>query len=195
MRLAMILGSVFIGAWGVLHLFIPVLGDCRGQLRRVPAFTVDLIYFVNFMASLILIIFGVLGILVTTRLWAEATAVKLVAWPVGPNGWLGIGLGDLLLATVGPLALRKAFGRRAGLAAVTLSVASIAVLLALLDQGLVRVTIPAMVLLGPLTVAQYLVWRRGGRERTTWEYLQAEPPGARAGASATTEAPGPISSS
>jgi hypothetical protein len=32
-----------------------------------------------------------------------------------------------------------------------------------------------MVALGPLTVAQYLAWRRRGRERTTWEYLRAEP--------------------
>ena len=52
--------------------------------------------------------------------------------------------------------------------------ATIAGLLALLDLGLVRATIPAMVALGPLTVAQYLGWRRRGRERTTWEYLQAE---------------------
>ena len=53
--------------------------------------------------------------------------------------------------------------------------ATLAGLLALLDLGLVRATIPAMVVLGPLTVAQYLVWRHRGRERTTWEYLQAEP--------------------
>jgi hypothetical protein len=46
---------------------------------------------------------------------------------------------------------------------------------ALLDLGLVRRTIPAMVALGPLTVAQYLFWRRRGPERTTREYLQAEP--------------------
>jgi hypothetical protein len=98
-----------------------------------------------------------------------------VAWPAGPGGGLGIGLGDLLLATVGPLALRKAFGRRAGLTAAALAVATLAALLALLDLGLVRTTIPAMVALGPLTVAQYLGWRRRGRERTTWEYLQAEP--------------------
>ena len=38
----------------------------------------------------------------------------LVAWPAGPASGLGIGLGDLLLATVCPLALRKAYGRRAG---------------------------------------------------------------------------------
>ena len=99
----------------------------------------------------------------------------LVAWPGDPGGGLGIGLGDLLLATVGPLALRKAFGRRAGLTAAALAVATLAGLLALLDLGLVRATLPAMVALGPLTVAQYLLWRRRGRERTTFEYLQAEP--------------------
>jgi hypothetical protein len=99
----------------------------------------------------------------------------LVAWPGGPGGGLGIGLGDLLLATVVPLALRKAYGRRAGRVAAALAVATLAGLLALLDLGLVRATIPAMVVLGPLTVAQYLVWHRRGRERTTWEYLQAEP--------------------
>jgi hypothetical protein len=99
----------------------------------------------------------------------------LVAWPGDPRGGLAIGLGDLLLATVGPLALRKAFGRPAGLTAAALAVATLAALLALLDLGLVRATIPAMVALGPLTVAQYLGWRRRGRERTTREYLQAEP--------------------
>ena len=65
-----------------------------------------------------------------------------------------------------PLVLRKAYGRRAGRIAAALVVATSAILLALLDLGLVRATIPAMVVLGPLTVAQYLVWRRRGRERT-----------------------------
>jgi hypothetical protein len=99
----------------------------------------------------------------------------LVAWPAGPAGGLGIGLGDLLLATVWPLVFRKAYGRRAGRTAAALAVATLAGLLALLALGLVRATIPAMVVLGPLIVAQYLVWRHRGRERTTWEYLQAEP--------------------
>jgi hypothetical protein len=58
-----------------------------------------------------------------------------------------------LLATVVPLALRKAFGRRAGLTAAALAVAALGALLALLDLGLVRTTILAMVVLGPLTVA------------------------------------------
>jgi hypothetical protein len=101
------------------------------------------------------------------------------AWTIGPagaaGGGLGIGLGDLLLATVGPLVLRKAYGRRAGLLAAALALAALAVLLALLDLGLVRPAIPAMVVLGPLLVAQYLGWERRGPERTTWEYLQSEP--------------------
>jgi len=48
--------------------------------------------------------------------------------------------------------------------------------LMLLDLRVVRVTVPAMVAFGPLMVAQYLFWaRRLGAERTTWQYLQAEP--------------------
>ena len=39
-----------------------------------------------------------------------------------------------------------------------------------------RGSIPAMVALGPIAVLQYAWWlRRRGKERTTWEYLQAEP--------------------
>ena len=90
--------------------------------------------------------------------------------------WLGIGLGDLLLATLFPLVQRKAFGRRAGLVAMGLGLAALGAMLAALDLGLVRVTIPAMVALGPLAVAQYLFWaRRRGQERTTYRYLREEP--------------------
>jgi hypothetical protein len=48
--------------------------------------------------------------------------------------------------------------------------------MAMLDLRVVRVTLPAMIVLGPLMVAQYLFWeRRLGGERTTWQYQQAEP--------------------
>jgi hypothetical protein len=40
-----------------------------------------------------------------------------ITWASGDNQWLGIGLGDLLMATVFPLVMRKAFGRTAGLLA------------------------------------------------------------------------------
>jgi hypothetical protein len=99
----------------------------------------------------------------------------LIAWAAGGDRWLGVGLGDLLLAAVFPLVLRKAFGRRAGLLALGLGLAALTAMLALLDLRVVRVTVPAMVALGPLMVAQYLVWtRRLGDERTTWQYRQAE---------------------
>jgi hypothetical protein len=72
--------------------------------------------------------------------------------------------------------MRKAFGRPAGLLALGLGLATLTGMLALLDLRVVRVTVPAMVALGPLMVAQYLFWvRRLGTERTTWQYLQAEP--------------------
>ncbi len=82
---------------------------------------------------------------------------------------MGIGLGDLLLATVFPLVLRKAFGRPAGITAIGLALAAIGMLLALPLQGV----FPMMVVLGPLMGLQYLFWsRRRGQERTTWQYLQ-----------------------
>jgi hypothetical protein len=100
----------------------------------------------------------------------------MITWASDGGQCLGVGLGDLLLAAVFPLVMRKAFGRRAGLLALGLGPATLTVMLVLLDLRVVRVTVPAMVALGPLMVAQYLFWaRRVGAERTTWQYLQAEP--------------------
>lgn len=84
------------------------------------------------------------------------------------NMMLGIGLGDVLLATVFPLVMRKAFGRLAGITALVLALAAIGMPL----QG----PFPTMVVLGPLMVLQYLFWsRQRGQERTTFQYLQQEP--------------------
>jgi hypothetical protein len=106
---------------------------------------------------------------------ASLPFAPLIAWTAGGDRWLGIGLGDLLLTAVFPLVMRKAFGRSAGLLALGLGLATLTAMLALLDLRVVRVTIPAMVALGPLMVAQYLFWaRRLGDERTTWQYRQAE---------------------
>ena len=101
----------------------------------------------------------------------------IIAWPLGAEGeWLGIGMGDMLLATVFPLVMRKAFGRAAGIASL---VSNLGLIVALLTLGVlfrVRILFPVMVLLGPLIVLQYAYWRRRmGRERTTRQYLQAEP--------------------
>ncbi len=99
----------------------------------------------------------------------------LIAWPLGQEGhWLGLGMGDVLLAAVFPLVLRKAFGRRAGL--VAMAIALLAIALVLLPFGAADEAFPVMIVLGPLMVLQYLYWRRRrGQERTTWQYLQAEP--------------------
>jgi hypothetical protein len=100
----------------------------------------------------------------------------LLIWPVGAGLWMGIGLGDLLLATVGPLVFRKAYGRPAGLAALVIALTAIGAVFLLPLTGLLRGTFPVMVVLGPLLVAQYAFWQqRLGRERTTAEYLAREP--------------------
>jgi hypothetical protein len=102
----------------------------------------------------------------------------LVAWPTGDGRWLGLGLGDLLLATLFPLVARKAFGRVAGLAALICALVALGTLLAIVALGVARVTIPVMVVLGPLMVLHYGYWRwRQGPERTTRQYLRAEPVG------------------
>lgn len=105
-----------------------------------------------------------------TRL-ASLPLAPIIAWSSGSKV-VGIGLGDLLLAAVFPLVMRKAFDRSAGIMALVLALSTIGILLALPLQGV----FPVMVVLGPLMVLQYLIWRRRrGRERTTWQYLQREP--------------------
>jgi hypothetical protein len=100
----------------------------------------------------------------------------VLAWPVGHDQWLGIGLGDVLFATAGPLVFRKAFGRAAGLLAIVLAVGAIGTVFLGGVLGWLPGTFPVMVVLGPLLVAQYLVWIRGrGHERTTAQYLRDEP--------------------
>ena len=108
---------------------------------------------------------------------AKLPLTPLVAWPIGSAGqWAGIGLGDLLLAAAFPLVMRKAFGRPAGLAAMAIGLGAIAALILGPIWGLHVEIFPVMVVLGPLMVLQYAYWRRRrGVERTTWQYLQAEP--------------------
>jgi len=111
-----------------------------------------------------------------TRL-AGTPFTPLVAW--GADGdLLGIGLGDLLLATTFPLVMRKAFGRSAGIAAMAINLGTIATTMTFLQLANVRVTVPLMTALGPLMVLEYIYWiRKRGQERTTWQYLHAEPLG------------------
>jgi hypothetical protein len=105
---------------------------------------------------------------------ASIPFAPVVSWGVGPERFV-IGIGDLLLATVFPLAMRKAFGRSAGIAAMTINLGAIAATMAFLQLARLEVAVPLMAGLGPLMVAQYGYWaRRRGPERTTWEYLRME---------------------
>jgi hypothetical protein len=107
---------------------------------------------------------------------ASAPFAPLIAWPlVNGNGLAGIGLGDLLLATVFPLVMRKAFGGSAGLLALFVSLAVVAGLFAYVELAATTVAIPVMAVLGPLMALQYVFWRRRGVERRTWQYLAEEP--------------------
>lgn len=102
----------------------------------------------------------------------------LVAWPVGSSGpLLSVGLGDLLLACVFPLVMRKAYSPGAGLIALAGTLAAFISVLAMPAMGLLKGAFPVMVVLGPLMLIQYYFWHRQlGRERTMWEYYQAEKP-------------------
>jgi hypothetical protein len=106
---------------------------------------------------------------------ASIPFAPILSWGFGPERFV-IGLGDLLLATVFPLAMRKAFGRSAGIAAIVVNLGAIAATLAYLQLAGLEVAVPLMTGLGPLMVAQYAYWaRKRGQERTTREYLQEEP--------------------
>ena len=100
----------------------------------------------------------------------------VIAWGIEPHR-LVVGLGDLLLLSVLPLTMRKAFGRSAGVAAVTINLGALGATMAFLQLAYARATVPLMTVLGPLMVLQYAYWRRTrGQERTTRQYLRAEPP-------------------
>jgi hypothetical protein len=111
--------------------------------------------------------------------------VKLTKLPLFPLvGWglkevetsFLIGLGDLLLVSLFPLVMRKAYGRTAGLFALAAGLATTALILVLIAGDTIGHTIPVMVFLGPVIVAQYLYWRlKRGVERPTRQYLRAEP--------------------
>ena len=107
---------------------------------------------------------------------AELSFAPIVGWTAGPDeGSVGIGLGDLLVATVFPLVMRKAYGRAAGLTGLVVCCALLAVVFVIGTLGRIAI-FPVMALLGPAIVVQYAWWaRQCGEERTTRQYLLAEP--------------------
>jgi hypothetical protein len=102
--------------------------------------------------------------------------LPMAVWPVGDGHWTGIGLGDLLMASVGPIAMRKAYGKSAGLIAMGVALSTIAGVMLVARWDALPETFPTMIVLGPLMVVHYLAAeRRYGTERTTASYLAAEP--------------------
>lgn len=104
---------------------------------------------------------------VLNRLAGLPLAPRL-GWQVGETAYL-MGLGDLLLASVFPLVMRKAFGREAGTIAILVNLVATSVVMLLPIGGI----FPVMVVLGPLMLGQYLLWRKlKGHERKMWQYLE-----------------------
>jgi hypothetical protein len=90
----------------------------------------------------------------------------LLAWH-SQEGTLMIGLGDLLIATVFPLAICKGYSRNAGVSAMLINF-SVIVALPLLP---IREIFPVMTLLSPAVILQYIYWRyRYGIEGTMHQY-------------------------
>lgn len=108
---------------------------------------------------------------------AQLPLAAQLAWPVaGGNGSSVIGLGDLILLAVFPLLMAKAFGRLAARLAFILGFAACVGLDGVLWWTATGRVFPVMVILGPLMVLQYGLWlRHSRRERTTAEYLAADP--------------------
>lgn len=108
---------------------------------------------------------------------ADLPLTPMVAWPTAIQGQrIGIGMGDMLLLATFPLVMRKAFGRPSGLAAMAIGLATVVALILIVIEWLHIENFAVMVVLGPIMVLQYAYWRRQcGEERTTWQYLDAEP--------------------
>jgi hypothetical protein len=80
----------------------------------------------------------------------------VIAWGSTDDPRLAIGLGDVLLAALFPIVQRKTFGQFAGVAALTVSVGAIAILVCLGSAGALGTRCPVLVVLAPLVTIQYL---------------------------------------
>ncbi len=108
-------------------------------------------------------------------------------WIEGSQFIASIGLGDLIFASTFPIVMWKAFGFRAGLSALVISLATLPLIeLIVKITGVGQVTFPVMIVLGPLIVLHYFWWARGRPERTYYQYrlereaAKARPRSARA---------------
>jgi hypothetical protein len=116
---------------------------------------------------------------VTARLAAELQGMPFAPVFMLTSGRapVSVGLGDLLLLVLFPLAATKAYGRVAGLVAGLSAVTITAVVTALFWSGLLSTSVPLLTILGPAIVVQYAFWRRlARRERTTRDWRDGVPP-------------------
>jgi hypothetical protein len=96
-----------------------------------------------------------------------------VAWGDGP-GLVGVGIGDLLVIALWVVVTEKAYGTRAAILAGASGVAAVGAILMGFWLGWVTEPVPAMIVLGPMVVLQYLLLRRiYGPERSTGGYSAA----------------------
>ena len=118
-------------------------------------------------------IFGIMGTLFDRI--ALLPFAPMVAWPAA-HGWVGFGLGDMLMAAVFPLLIYKGYSKTGGVAAMLLAWLAVAVMLVLPLVGVRYAVVPLMVVLGPLMVVQYAVWRKWrGAERTLRQFRRQAP--------------------
>jgi hypothetical protein len=111
----------------------------------------------------------------TTQLTAQLGSgpfAPVVGWGTGRHH-LELGLGDLVLATLFPLVMRKAFGDTAGAAALALALVTLIGLLVAvsIEVSTHAMVLPVMAVLGPVMIVDYICCaRRCGGEQTTVEY-------------------------
>lgn len=92
---------------------------------------------------------------------------------------VAIGLGDLLLLSVFPLAAHRSFGVVAGIAAAVVGVAVVAAYALAYRYGVLHGAAPVLTVLGPLVLVQHHVWiRLRAHERTTGDWRRHGEPAA-----------------
>lgn len=117
----------------------------------------------------------------TTRLTEHLSSgpfAPVVSWGSGRH-YLALGLGDLVLATVFPLVMRKAYGDAAVMTALAVVLTTLIGLLVAVSvgQGARGVVLPVMIIVGPVMIVHYIYWaRRSDGERTTTAYRRAQVP-------------------
>lgn len=144
---------------GVVNLYV----QSGMRARQVAAFAGGLVVY-DYLAT---VAFPVM-VEFFTRV-ASMPFTPVLGWGSGDDA-LGVGLGDVLVASLWVAAVEKGFGRRAALVAALLGAGAALGIALAFWSGLLDEVVPVMVVLGPLVLVQYAVLRRRP-ERTTAAYL------------------------